>query len=291
MAIRDNAVVTAAKGYVFLGPVGNPAPSPAELDTLNPETFGAQVYSLVSTGAPTGGTFTLTIGTETTDPLPYNATAAGIQAAVEALEGVGVGNAYVSGGPILTDAVELGFIGALHGQTFTVTVDDTGLTGGTTPAVEATQTQATNGWTTVGHTSREDMPEFGFDGGDTEIRGTWQNEQLREVTTEAEVDYLTLHLHQLDKQSFELYYGENASNVPGVFGVAAGVRKRLERALLIIIVDGDVRVGFYAPKSSVRREDAIGLPVDGFATLPIRATFLKVGENNLFEWISQDTLT
>lgn len=290
MAIRDNAVVTAAKGYVFTGFVGTPAPTPEELDTVVLETFGAQVVSLVQTGNPTGGTFTISVGGDITVALPYNATAAGVQAALEALEGIGAGNVYASGGPINSEPIEVGFINALQGETLTLTVDDSTLTGGDTPKVEVTETQAPNGWHSVGHTSREDMPEFGFEGGDTEIRGTWQNEQLREVTTEAEVDYLTLQLHQLDRSSFELYYGENASKTPGVFGVAAGTRKRVERALLIIIVDGDVRVGFYVPKASLRRDDAIGLPVDGFASLPIRATFLKVGENNLFEWISLDTL-
>ena len=40
------------------------------------------------------------------------------------------------------------------------------------------------GWADIGHTSRNDLPEFGFEGGDTEIRGSWQKKKLREVTTE-----------------------------------------------------------------------------------------------------------
>ena len=46
-------------------------------------------------------------------------------------------------------------------------------------------------WTSVGHTSVEDLPEFGFDGGDTETRGTWANKALRSVETEAIVDFVT----------------------------------------------------------------------------------------------------
>lgn len=144
------------------------------------------------------------------------------------------------------------------------------------------------GWRTIGHTSREEMPEFGFDGGETEVRGTWQNAALREVETEQIADYLTLFLHQFDTASFELYYGANASTTPGIFGVAGGQTQPVEKALLIIIVDGDLRLGFYAPKVSIRRDDAISLPNDEFAALPVRATFLKHGALNLYEWINED---
>ena len=54
-------------------------------------------------------------------------------------------------------------------------------------------------WTVLGHTSRNDMPEFGFDGGDSEVKGTWQKKKLKEVTTEDPVDYLTIYLQQFDE--------------------------------------------------------------------------------------------
>jgi hypothetical protein len=143
------------------------------------------------------------------------------------------------------------------------------------------------GWTSVGHTSRGDLPEFGFDGGDTEVRGTWQNESLREIVTKPIADYLTLTLHQFDTESFELYFGKNASTTPGVFGVAGATPDPVEKALLVVIVDGDTKVGFYAPKSSVRRDDSISLSVDEFAGLPVRATFLKHNNANKFEWFAE----
>jgi|SRR5690606_16050196 len=195
MAFNDNAVFTAAGGYVLLAPVGTAAPTPAEIGAL---------------------TLTeLNLSTPSTD------------------------------GPL-------------------------------------------DGWTPIGHTSREEMPEFGFDGGETEVRGTWQNAALREVETEQIADYLTLFLHQFDEQSLELYYGPNASSTAGVFGVAGGQSTPTEKAMLIVIVDGDFRLGFYAPKASIRRDDAISLPNDEFAALPVRATFLKHNAMNLYEWINED---
>ncbi|GAB4584402.1 phage tail tube protein [Nocardia sp. IFM 10818] len=284
MAINDKAVFTASGGYVFIGPVGTAAPTPTELTNLNPVTFGAQTQTIKISGSATAGSFTIASGGETTSALPYNATAAQVQAALEALPSIGTGNAFATGD--LKDGIKVSFIGTLQGKALPkLVVVGTGLTGGGT--IDATITQAPNGWSNIGHTSREEMPEFGFDGGDSEVKGTWQNAQLREVTTEAAADYLTLQLHQFDATGFELYYGKNAATTPGIFGVDGGNPAPTERALLVIIVDGDAKVGFYASKASIRRDDAVALPSDEFAALPIKATFLKHGANRLFDWISQ----
>ena len=52
----------------------------------------------------TGGTFTLTFNGQTTAPLPYNATAAHVDAALEALSNIGANNIQTSGGPRRTPA-------------------------------------------------------------------------------------------------------------------------------------------------------------------------------------------
>ena len=287
MSQNDAAVLTAAVGYVFVASAGSARPTPAELKTLDPETFGSQVQTVKLTGTPTGGTFTLTQGTATS-ALPYNATPAQVQTALEGLASVGAGNVSVTG-TSLTDAsgFDVAWISALQGKTLALT-GTASLTGGSTPAVAVTVKTAVNGWSPVGHTSRGDMPEFGFDGGDSEVKGTWQNESLREVVTQPIADYLTMFLHQFDTSAFELYYGEDSSATPGVFGVANGNVAPIEKAFLVVIVDGDNRVGFYAPKASVRRDDSINLPVDEFASLPIKATFLKYGVANKFEWVNAD---
>lgn len=189
MAQNDNAVLTAAVGYVYTAPVGTAAPAPADLGTIDLE-----------------------------DPSTWTASL---------------------------------------------------------------------GWDSIGHTSRGDMPEFGFEGGDSEVKGSWQKKKLRELTPEDPIDYLTLFLHQFDEDALALYYGENQSATPGIFGVKSGASPT-EKAFFLVIVDGAERVGFRAPKASVKRDDAIQLPVDDLAALPIRATFLDLTGQNLFEWINED---
>lgn len=149
-------------------------------------------------------------------------------------------------------------------------------------------------WVPIGHTSRDDLPEFGSDGGDTEVRGSWQNASLRQVVTAVNTDFVTLNLLQFDNDTLSLYYGAaNAlDNGERRFRVQTSSTGTVEKALLIVIVDGDVSVGFYAPKASFKREDAISLATDDFGALPVRATFLQGYDGTdtpatrlMFDWI------
>ena len=291
MPLNDSAVLTAAVGWVYTAPVGTARPTPAELKTIDPETYGSQVQTLKITGSPTGGTFVLNAGTATA-AIPFNATTTQVRTALEALVGVGAGNVSVTGAS-LSDAngYDVAWINAKAAMQQTITATPT-FTGGTTPALTVTLKAAGGtGWSSVGHTSRGDLPEFGFEGGDTEVKGTWQNESLREIVTDPVADYLTLMLHQFDTPSFELYYGVDASPTAGVFGVANGNVAPIEKALLVIIVDGGSRVAFYAPKASLRRDDAISLAADEFSQLPVRATFLKHTNSPKFEWVAEGLFT
>ncbi|AEV52093.1 major tail protein [Rhodococcus phage RGL3] len=283
MSFNDNAVLTAARGYIYVGPVGTSRPTPNELAAMDPDTFGAHKYTLAATGSPVGGTYTLTINGKPIAPLPVTADLGAIEAAISAV--FGAGQVALTGGPLLTAGVEISFIGTLQGQNVTVTVEDA-LTGGTSPEITATVTQITNGWAPIGHTSEGDLPELGFEGGDTEVRNTWQRTGLREVNTDSPYDYMTMKLSQFDASGFQFYYGDNASTVDGVFGVDSSVIKPVERAIFMLIVDGDLRVGFRAAKASIRRDDSISLATDEFGTLPVRATFIKHPGNHLFEWIT-----
>ncbi|AEK07297.1 major tail protein [Mycobacterium phage Myxus] len=142
-------------------------------------------------------------------------------------------------------------------------------------------------WDSVGHTSRGTLPEFGFEGGDSEVKGSWQKKKLREITSEDPVDYLTVVLHQFDEDALSLYYGENESDEAGVFGVSGNAGTN-EKAVLVIIVDGDFRLGHHAHKSGVKRDDAIELPIDDLAALPVRFTYLNHEDELLFTWINED---
>ncbi|AHG23805.1 tail protein [Mycobacterium phage EagleEye] len=149
----------------------------------------------------------------------------------------------------------------------------------------STWTGAT-GWESVGHTSRGTLPEFGFEGGDSEVKGSWQKKKLREIDSDDPIDFLTIILHQFDEMGLGLYYGPNASTVPGEFGVKTGQVN--EKAVLVVIEDEDLRLGHHAWKASVKRDDSIDLPIDDLAALPVRFTYLDYEDEVPFKWINED---
>jgi hypothetical protein len=99
------------------------------------------------TGSPTGGTFTLTFGAQTTSTIAFNASAATVQTALQALSSIGASNATVTGsagGPWTVD-----FSGSLADTAQSLmTANGSGLTGGTSPGVSIARTQS--GWQSSG---------------------------------------------------------------------------------------------------------------------------------------------
>ena len=90
-----------------------------------------EIQTVSIAGGPTGGTFTLTYDGQTTAAIAWNATAAAVDAALEALSNIGAGNVICTGPPPPGTAITVEFTGALAGQDVALmTIDTTNLTGG-----------------------------------------------------------------------------------------------------------------------------------------------------------------
>lgn len=97
-----------------------------------------EVQNVTITGVPTGGTFTLTFDGETSAAIAYNATAAAVQAALEAISNIQPGDVVCSGGALPGSAVVVTFAGRWVGKNVPQMTATGSLTGGTTPAVAVT---------------------------------------------------------------------------------------------------------------------------------------------------------
>lgn len=107
-----------------------------------------EVQTVTITGSPTGGTFTLTFGANTTTGIAFNASAATVQAALVALGSIGANNVSVSGNAGGPWTVE--FIGSkADASQALLTGSGAGLTGGSSPAVAIARVQAGQAWTTI----------------------------------------------------------------------------------------------------------------------------------------------
>lgn len=104
----------------------------------------AEVQTLTVTGTPTGGSFKLAASLagsadERTTAIPYNAAAAAVDSALEALSSIGVGGVVTGGGPLPGTPITLTFP-AGSGDVPQLRVVEAALTGGTTPAAAVTTT-------------------------------------------------------------------------------------------------------------------------------------------------------
>lgn len=90
-----------------------------------------EIQTLSKTSTVTSGTFTMTYNGETTTALPYTATAAAIQAALEVFVGVQPGDLVCTGGPISTASVIITFTGDNAGTNVgLITTNSAALVGG-----------------------------------------------------------------------------------------------------------------------------------------------------------------
>jgi len=101
------------------------------------------VQTLTVTGTPTGGTFRLTFQGIETANIAYNAAAAAVQSALEAISSIGAGNIVGSGGALPGTPVVLTFAKNLAAEPLPlITVTTAAFTGGTSPAGAVATTTA-----------------------------------------------------------------------------------------------------------------------------------------------------
>lgn len=104
----------------------------------------SDVQTIATTGGGTGGTITFGFGGPTGIQyftVPYNATAAQFQAAMQALGNVGAGNVLCTGGALGSAGIVATFSGALaYGPQPLLFVSANNITGGSSPSVTVTHT-------------------------------------------------------------------------------------------------------------------------------------------------------
>ncbi|MGH9936577.1 MAG: hypothetical protein ACREAM_10050, partial [Blastocatellia bacterium] len=92
---------------------------------------GSETQAIAASGTVSGGTYTITYSGQTTSAIAYNATAATIQAALEALSNLAPGDVLVTGGPLPTAQIQIRFAGTLAGTNVAeITINSGSLTGG-----------------------------------------------------------------------------------------------------------------------------------------------------------------
>lgn len=133
----NNATVAVQAGYISMPVMATITGRPLTTVTI---TAASEVQSMSSNGA-SAGNFTLTFNGQTTAPIVYNAAAAVVQTALQALSTIGAGGVTVGGGPANTTALTFTFAGTLANTAQPlITATLTGLTGATGGVITRTTT-------------------------------------------------------------------------------------------------------------------------------------------------------
>lgn len=167
-------------GYTYVAdPCAFPNPLPKDCYIqIGPATTAvSEVQRATITGVPTGGTFTLTYSGSTTTAIAYNATAATVQAALEALDNINPGDVVVGGGPGPATPYTFTFGGALASADLPQMTATGSFTGGTTPAIAITTTTAGVSPKTFGGVGNETVTQvFGaYQGIECQLNGGVDN--------------------------------------------------------------------------------------------------------------------
>lgn len=131
--------------------------------------------TITVTGTPTGGTFTLTYNGATTAAIAYNAAAAAVVTALEALPNIGPGNVTGAGGALPGTPVVITFTQQLGKMNVNQMTAAHAFTGGTTPAIAVTTTTAGSALDSGIYTAHRGLilKKASFGGGSNNVLTAW----------------------------------------------------------------------------------------------------------------------
>lgn len=119
------------------------------------------------------------------------------------------------------------------------------------------------GWTSFGHTSRENPPEFEKDGGDPSQKGSWEQDAI-DVVYEPVSWSGVINALEMSKETYEtvLPEGEWSEDLGGYYDVYGDGKAEL--ALFFIFVQGTKRSGLWFPRVSLGLGDPPSVDVEEF---------------------------
>lgn len=283
MAINVDAVLAgiAAAGasgaeLVWFAEPGTVAPVDTEAALAAPAN---EVQTITIAGTPTGGTFTLSYGGQTTSAIAYNAAAAAVQTALRALSSIGSTGVTVTGGPGPGTPYVATFGGLLAGSNLAqMTASGALLTGGTTPGVTVTTTTpGASGFKSAGLVT-EDGLEKALSESSNDIRAYGQFQPVRKIVTSSEITFTTTFL-ETSPVALAVYdrlplsgVGAIAPDANGAFSIKEGTARTQRYAAVFEVVDGENHIRMYCPAVEVTDREGLSIGAGNAITRGVTLT-------------------
>ncbi|WP_378144815.1 hypothetical protein ACFJGV_15160 [Cnuibacter sp. UC19_7] len=128
------------------------------------------------------------------------------------------------------------------------------------------------GWTSLGHTSKQNTVAFSTDGGDASSLGTWLEDAVR--TIYAATNWaLTVNGLQVDKPTLDLSFNGGFDEDDGYIVPGSNAGKAV--AMFVLCQDGSGQLGFYIPNTSTKLGSAPSIDTENFFELPLSSNILS----------------
>lgn len=136
------------------------------------------------------------------------------------------------------------------------------------------------GWECLGHTSKDNSVALSKSGGDVTSYDSWWSSALA-VTYGSNTWNITVGALQIDAGTLDLAFNGTV-DTDGGYIVPAAVQA-VDRALFVLAMQGDKRMGLYLPKVSITLGDAPTFDPTKLFEIPLSAAVLA-DENTLMKW-------
>lgn len=134
------------------------------------------------------------------------------------------------------------------------------------------------GWNLIGGTSTENMVSFDKDGGDATQLGIWEQDAVY-TTYEATTLSVSISGVRAYKETFELAFPGGAWD-EATKSYKVGDIGTVEKAVFIVMLDGQKRAGFYMPRVSISVGDMPELDTEKFLEFQMTGQILTSSTKN-----------
>lgn len=125
------------------------------------------------------------------------------------------------------------------------------------------------GWTSIGHTSKDNTAAFNKDGGDATTLDTWLADAVRTIYA-ANAWSLGINPLQLDQTGLGLAFNGTIDTDGGY--IVPGSNNGLTKQIYLLATDGTASLGFWMPNTSILLGDAPSIDPTKFFELPLSAS-------------------
>lgn len=126
------------------------------------------------------------------------------------------------------------------------------------------------GWTSLGHTSKENLMSFSIDGGDATVLDTWLQDAVRTIYASTNWTF-GINALQMDKPTLDLAFNGAVDAEDGGY-IIPGTNGGLENALFVLAQDTTGSLGFYIPNTSTKLGDSPEFDTENFTELPLSSS-------------------